>query len=700
MQPNGQTALASNHPAERVVIFGPFSLSLETGELRKGGVRIRLQNRPFQILKVLIDRPGHVVTRDELRAHLWPEDTFVDFENGLNTAANRLRLALCDSASTPRYIETLPRVGYRFIAPLRLPLAPTVVEESPEKPILAASVESPIRPIAAGFHQIRVLAAAVAFAVGVAAAFTWSRAGVHPAPVFHQLTFRRGTVDNARFTASGEVVYSAAWKDQPSRIFLMDTMSPESRDLDLGDAWLATVSRSSDLGFVRLVKSENGLHGELDVSALHGGIPRVVDSHIQGADWSPDGLAMCVVRKNSRGWTLEYPVGNVIYRSSGWFGRPRVSPKGDLIAVAEHPLAEDDGGSVLLLNRAGHVSRLSENWASLGGLAWNSSGAEVWFAAAKEGINRELFAVDLTRHIRRVASMPAVLDLFDISRSGRVLLGRSVSHLSMFVGSVKTLAVKDASWLDWSRAVALSSDGKAVLFDESGEGGGPFYTVYLYHRDQGTTERIGHGRAMDISSDGRWILTGSHVDSSQLNLISTVDSSQKTLRAPGLLYQSARFLSNSRNILVQANSGAKPIQTYLQNLETGTLSKIPNSEGAYHLVPSPDGKLLAGWISPTQTKIFDLSGRSAGVITSEEAALPVGWASNQDVVLAVTSGDGVRLQQVNISSHRQQTIKYVPGVVNKRSAEPFDIVLSADLKTFAYCRLETSTGLFAVDGWS
>jgi len=102
----------------KTAFFGPFALDLETGELKKDGVRIRLQNQPFQILKKLVEHPGRVVTREDLRHHLWPEDTFVDFESGLNTAANRLRLALSDSAESPRYVETLPRVGYRFIAPV------------------------------------------------------------------------------------------------------------------------------------------------------------------------------------------------------------------------------------------------------------------------------------------------------------------------------------------------------------------------------------------------------------------------------------------------------------------------------------------------------------------------------------------------------------------------------------------------------
>ncbi len=105
-------------PAGRIVRFGVFEVDLAAGELRKGGVRIRLQEQPFQVLALLLERPGEVVTREDLRQKLWPADTFVDFDHSLNTAINKVREALGDSASSPRYVETLARRGYRFVAPV------------------------------------------------------------------------------------------------------------------------------------------------------------------------------------------------------------------------------------------------------------------------------------------------------------------------------------------------------------------------------------------------------------------------------------------------------------------------------------------------------------------------------------------------------------------------------------------------------
>ncbi len=103
----------------RVARFGVFEVDLTVGELRKSGVRLRLQGQPFQVLALLLERAGGVVTREELRQKLWPSDTFVDFDHSLNTAINKVRDALGDSASSPRYVETLARRGYRFIAPVQ-----------------------------------------------------------------------------------------------------------------------------------------------------------------------------------------------------------------------------------------------------------------------------------------------------------------------------------------------------------------------------------------------------------------------------------------------------------------------------------------------------------------------------------------------------------------------------------------------------
>src|SRR6516162_2263362 len=104
--------------AGNTVCFGPFKLDLKAGELLQDGRKIRLQEQPFQVLKMLLEHPGQVVTREEIKKKLWPNDTIVEFDHSINAAIKKLRLALGDSAEEPQYVETVARRGYRFIAPV------------------------------------------------------------------------------------------------------------------------------------------------------------------------------------------------------------------------------------------------------------------------------------------------------------------------------------------------------------------------------------------------------------------------------------------------------------------------------------------------------------------------------------------------------------------------------------------------------
>src|SRR5215468_6543707 len=112
----GVACMEELRSSNALVRFGGFELDQRAGELRKDGTLVRLQEQPLQILKTLLEHPGAIVTREELQQKIWPSDTFVDFGHGINNAVKRLREALGDTADTPRYVETLPRRGYRFIA--------------------------------------------------------------------------------------------------------------------------------------------------------------------------------------------------------------------------------------------------------------------------------------------------------------------------------------------------------------------------------------------------------------------------------------------------------------------------------------------------------------------------------------------------------------------------------------------------------
>jgi Tol biopolymer transport system component len=167
---------------------------------------------------------------------------------------------------------------------------------------------------------------------------------------------------------------------------------------------------------------------------------------------------------------------------------------------------------VAVVDLAGHRKTLSESWGSEQGLAWSLDGGEILFTATNVGVDRALYATTLSGHQRLVSAMPGTLTLLDVSRDGRLLVARS-SWRREVVGVSAEAKEQDLSWLDYSYPADLSKDGRTLLFDEEGEGGGTwragrfFYTAYMRSTDGSPAVRLGEGSAVAISPDGRWVVT-------------------------------------------------------------------------------------------------------------------------------------------------------------------------------------------------
>jgi DNA-binding winged helix-turn-helix (wHTH) protein len=153
----------------RLLRFDNFELDLRTGELRKAGVKLKFSGQPFQVLSILLEHPGEVVTRDELQKRLWP-DTFVDVDHNLNTAINKIREVLSDSAESPRFVETLPRRGYRFIGQLESPIQPVI---PPTIPVATVETDNGSHSRQNWLNIAAVMAAIGACAVAVMFGWLW-----------------------------------------------------------------------------------------------------------------------------------------------------------------------------------------------------------------------------------------------------------------------------------------------------------------------------------------------------------------------------------------------------------------------------------------------------------------------------------------------------------------------------------------------
>ena len=243
----------------RIVRFGTFEADLSTRELRKGGARIKLQGQPFEVLAMLLERPGEPVLREELRQRLWSTDTFVDFDAGVNTAINRLREALNDSAENPRFIETLPRRGYRFIAPVQPESSgQTVANGSRAKPF-SSEAEPKASPASVPAHRkrIRLLALGLALVVALLIVLGWPT-------VRDRLLARPGP----RQIESLAVLPLANLSGDPGQDFFADGMT-EALITDLGKiSALRVISRTSVVQYKGTKKPLPEIARELNVDGL------------------------------------------------------------------------------------------------------------------------------------------------------------------------------------------------------------------------------------------------------------------------------------------------------------------------------------------------------------------------------------------------------------------------------------------------
>ncbi len=452
----------------------------------------------------------------------------------------------------------------------------------------------------AAWGAAALLILGVAFASGL---YLGGRRPSAPSATYRQITFRRGTVRMARFAPDGQsVVYSATWEGGPLEVLVARPESLQSRSLELPGAEILAVSSTGELAvLLRSQQVRSYIHtGTLARMPLAGGAPREILDEVQWADWSPDGNALAVVRDAGGQNRLEFPVDKVLYQTGGWISDPRVSPAGDGVAFIDHPLTGDDAGSITVVDLAGKKKTLSSEFYTAQGLVWSPDGKELWFTATVTGIDRVLYAVDLSGHQRLVARVPGDLRLLDIWRDGRVLLARDNTRRGLIGLAAGETSERDLSWLDWSYPADLSADGKTLLFREEGEGGGLRYTGYLRQTDGSPAVRLAEGRAFALSADGRWVLSTTSDAAGRLVVLPTRAGEPQVLSGKPMNYVDARWFPDGKHFLFSGNEPDHGVRLYVQDLVGGKPLAI-SPEGTYGLayLISPDGQEVAA-VGPDQ----------------------------------------------------------------------------------------------------
>ena len=428
--------------ANGVIRFGIFEVDLRAGQLRRNGLKVRLQEQPFQVLAMLLKRPGEVVTREDLHARLWPADTFVDFDHGLNAAVKRLRDALGDSAENPRFVETLARRGYRFLAPVESPSAeiPATAAQAPsaQNAIVSRANESRWRLVAAGFVIVLV-----ALGLGLHVGMRASRALQPVLPKEIRLTANSPDAPVYFGAISPDGRY-LAYID-PRGTFLREIATDESHELSLPQGFrVHHVSWYPDGSHLlaQAVAGSEERPGLWNIPLL-GGAPRKLVTDSEAGSISPDGKQVAFLR-------------------------------GDKFNHSEIWLANTDGGEPhMAVNVPGYV---------IGPPAWAPDSQR--FAYLKDVYWPGYSTEDVQIEVYELASGKTDLVLNDYrlqyglvwTRDNRLLFSRAEKPPNQGESNVWSLKVDTrpgwrwgapmrlTSGPDWKPIINMSADGKHAVF--------------------------------------------------------------------------------------------------------------------------------------------------------------------------------------------------------------------------------------------
>lgn len=580
-----------------------------------------------------------------------------------------------------------------------------------------------VRPPLPG-RRTALLLGAAGLAGSYAAAFALGRRmraeATRPPPRFRQLTFRRGVIENARFAPDGHtVVYGAAWEQSLLSLYEVRSDLPHSRLL-YADTNVCALSSAGELAMVRFGSAEVPTP-TLARAPLSGGAPRDVLTGVHAADWSPDGTQLAVVCASDRRFRLEYPIGRVLYETSGLISKLRISPDGKRVVFLEHPVFGDTSGVVAMVDLRGRYTVLSRRFSHLVSLAFHPSGDEIWFSAAETGILTGLWAVSLNGRERLLLREAGALRIHDLARDGRALVSQDKFQCAALARPLGSNEERDLSWFDFSRTVDLSADGQTLLFDETGEGGGPLYSTFVRKLDGSPAVRLGEGMALALSPDGRWAMAVIPDRTPQMVLWPTGPGQPIWLPGHGMTYQSAgRFTPDSKHVLWSASSPGGSIRYYRQAITGGGSAPEPLLDAGIEVADiSPDGQWLLtcslrGDRAPRLSSnhrmaLYPINGGPPRPIPYGDGhrgekfdrPLRFGPAGNSIFVWCRASElrrQPARIDQVDLATGKSTTVLELRPADLTGFAKIHSITLTADAQVYAYSCVRASNDLYLVDG--
>ena len=501
----------------RLIRFGAFEVVLAAGELRKNGVRLKLQEQPFQVLAALLEKPGELVSRAELKERLWSSDTFVDFDRGLNTAVNKIRETLGDSAHNPRFVETISKRGYRFVAPLVQP------------DLEANAALSPNLKVPAGGRRLAVATGLLALAAGavILGWSHWERTAVEPnagEPI--PLTAYPGVEKSPTFSPDGRQI-AFAWQKSAGadfNIWVQDVGQQNPRQLTTDPAHDHSPAWSPDGRLIAFLRYRQEDAADVLTIPPHGGPESRVGAIVSSAEsparlsWSPDGTLLAVDERVGETGpvglsTVAIPGGEKrqIVRDK-YVRAPAFSPDGSSIAFFTNTKHDADLAVVGLAD--GNLRTVAKMQGFAGGLIWTKDSSRLvaavsgrpWIIPVAGGQSRVLGSFG-----------DGFLDPALSLSTGRLAFLRRVKRASIFRFSTQDAEAQPQPFAPSTYGEVgpqFSSDGQKVVFTSRRTGEGAIWvadadgsnTVRLTRKQPGGTPRW--------SPDGSWIVFDAPADGS------------------------------------------------------------------------------------------------------------------------------------------------------------------------------------------
>ncbi len=440
--------------------------------------------------------------------------------------------------------------------------------------------------------------------------------------------------------------------------------------------------------------------GTLSQASLAGGAARELLAEVNAADWTPDGKQLAVARGSKGKSLLEFPPGKVIHEPEGLLGDLRFSPDGRLIAFWEYV---PSGARVVVIASDGSGRRvLSDGWKPpSSGLAWSPTGREIWFTALRDATRSEVYAVDLSARVRLVARTPGWLELFDVARDGRALMGHFVAGPGVVARAPGASAELDVSWLGLSILGDLSQDGRVAVFTESG-------VLYLRKTDGSAAVRLGTGFAngpMALSPDGAWVAAAMLGSRPRMTLMPTGAGASRELALGNLESVGAvLFTHDSKTIFLlgwQKEHGARIYRQSLAEkiLQPITAEILSPSQGADGLVLSPDGRSLA-LMSEGTLRLFSAEGTALRTMPGDFSGHTlIGWTSDGRALHSYQPTDlPVRIYRLDLATGELKVVRELLPADPAGIWRIHPVRITPDGGSYAYTYAHRVGDLYVFDG--